>query len=138
MTEIFADTYYFIALLGPPGEELDRATQATIGRNDSLVTTEWVLMELANFLSPEQNRRLFVETHEALRADSAVVIVPADHSQFLEGAELYADRPDKNWSLTDCISFLVMRQRGIGEALTGDHHFEQAGFVALLKKLAPL
>jgi len=47
--------------------------------------------------------------------------------------ELYAERPDKGWSLTDCISFVVMRQQGITQALTGDHHFEQAGFTALLK-----
>jgi hypothetical protein len=47
--------------------------------------------------------------------------------------ELYAERPDKGWSLTDCIFFVVMRQQGIIQALTGDHHFEQAGFSALLK-----
>jgi len=46
---------------------------------------------------------------------------------------MYQRRPDKNWSLTDCISFVVMQDHGITEALTGDHHFEQAGFVALLK-----
>lgn len=50
-----------------------------------------------------------------------------------QGIELYSQRPDKNWSLTDCISFQVMKSFGITEALTGDHHFEQAGFVALLK-----
>jgi predicted nucleic acid-binding protein len=47
--------------------------------------------------------------------------------------ELYAERPDKDWSLTDCISFVVMRHQGVTQALTGDHHFEQAGFTALLK-----
>jgi len=49
------------------------------------------------------------------------------------GVTLYASRPDKQWSLTDCISFEIMRERGVTEALTGDHHFEQAGFMALLK-----
>jgi predicted nucleic acid-binding protein len=49
------------------------------------------------------------------------------------GIQLYDSRPDKQWSLTDCISFVVMQDRGIVEALTGDHHFEQAGFTALLK-----
>jgi predicted nucleic acid-binding protein len=44
----------------------------------------------------------------------------------------YESRPDKAWSLTDCISFVVMNQHGLTEALTGDHHFEQAGFTALL------
>jgi hypothetical protein len=50
-----------------------------------------------------------------------------------KGVQLYAQRPDKEWSLTDCISFVVMTQEGIFDALTGDRHFEQAGFVALLK-----
>ena len=49
------------------------------------------------------------------------------------GLALYANRTDKDWSLTDCISFVVMNERGITDALTGDHHFEQAGFAALLK-----
>jgi len=49
------------------------------------------------------------------------------------GLALYISRPDKDWSLTDCISFVVMKERGLTGALTADHHFEQAGFVALLK-----
>jgi hypothetical protein len=59
--------------------------------------------------------------------------VPASRELFDSGWALYQDRPDKDWSLTDCISFVAMRERGIIEALTGDHHFEQAGFRALLK-----
>ena len=51
----------------------------------------------------------------------------------MRGVALYAERPDKDWSLTDCISFVVMRKMDITEALTGDRHFEQAGFTALLK-----
>ena len=51
----------------------------------------------------------------------------------MRGVALYAERPDKDWSLTDCISFVVMRTMDITEALTGDRHFEQAGFTALLK-----
>jgi hypothetical protein len=61
------------------------------------------------------------------------VIIPAEPQLYEEGIALYRARPDKDWSLTDCISFVVMKARGITEALTGDHHFEQAGFVALLK-----
>jgi hypothetical protein len=58
-------------------------------------------------------------------------IVPPTQRLFDQGVELYAERPDKGWSLTDCISFVVMRQQGITEALTGDHHFEQAGFISI-------
>lgn len=68
-----------------------------------------------------------------LCADEGVVLLPPDQILFDAGLELYASRSDKEWSLTDCISFVVMRERGITDALTGDHHFEQAGFVALLK-----
>jgi predicted nucleic acid-binding protein len=60
-------------------------------------------------------------------------ITPADPKLFDEGVKLFESRSDKEWSLTDCISFVVMQREGIAEALTGDHHFEQAGFVALLK-----
>ena len=69
----------------------------------------------------------------ALRTNPAAEIVPADDELFEAEVDLYARRPDKEWSLTDCISFVVMAHRGIVEALTGDHHFEQAGFRALLR-----
>jgi hypothetical protein len=60
-------------------------------------------------------------------------MIPATQELFDRGVALYESRPDKEWSLTDCISFVVMADHGITEALTGDRHFEQAGFVALLK-----
>jgi predicted nucleic acid-binding protein len=59
--------------------------------------------------------------------------VPASPELFQRGVELFRARPDKEWSLTDCISFVVMTEKGLSEALTGDRHFEQAGFHALLK-----
>ena len=68
-----------------------------------------------------------------LRKNPDVQVVPANDALFDEGVQLFANRLDKEWSLTDCISFVVMEQNGLTEALTGDHHFEQAGFVALLK-----
>ena len=62
-----------------------------------------------------------------------MTIIPADRTTLQQGFDLYQQRPDKEWSLTDCISFVIMKREGITEALTGDHHFEQAGFIALLK-----
>jgi predicted nucleic acid-binding protein len=78
-------------------------------------------------------RESFPRLLAALRADPACITLPATQDVFDAGVELYARRPDKAWSLTDCISFVVMQEHDIREALTGDRHFEQAGFIALLK-----
>lgn len=133
MTDAFADTYFFLALLGGDAAEQRRAVEATRDRRGALVTTSWVLCEVANFLHRARDRAGFVRLWEDLRADAGVRVAGPDRQLFLDGVALYASRPDKDWSLTDCISFIVMRQEGLAEALTADHHFEQAGFVALLK-----
>ena len=93
----------------------------------------WVLIELADHLCDEANRVLYGELLDELHADPRFVILHTDQPTFEEASTLYRQRPDKSWSLTDCTSFVLMRQRGITEALTGDHHFEQAGLVPLLK-----
>jgi hypothetical protein len=69
------------------------------------------------------------------QADPDVQFIPCSDPLMEEGIQLYSQRHDKKWSLTDCISFVIMQHEGITEALTIDHHFEQAGFVALLKWL---
>jgi predicted nucleic acid-binding protein len=132
MTHVFADTYYFLALLGTDPDEQRRALEAT-AKYGPLVTTSWVLCEVANFLHKARNRRAFTGLWDALRADPDVTVLMPSGEQFLEGVALYDARPDKDWSLTDCISFVVMERAKIERALTADHHFEQAGFVALLK-----
>jgi predicted nucleic acid-binding protein len=98
-----------------------------------LVTTAWVLTEFANHMNDPRNRPEFISVLNDLRSDPQVLIVPPDQGLFDERVQLFDHRPDKHWSLTDCISFVVMQRERITEALTGDHHFEQAGFVALLK-----
>jgi predicted nucleic acid-binding protein len=109
------------------------AVQALYADRQPLVTTAWVLTELADGLCSARSRGLFVALEQRLREDVRVTIIPADGHLYEAGLDLYRQRPDQDWSPSDCISFVVMRNRGIVEALTGDHHFEQAGFIALLK-----
>ena len=80
------------------------------------------------------DRALFCELYEDLANDRRVTIVPAAQDLFEQGVDLFANRPDKDWSLTDCISFIVMQEYGLTEALTADHHFEQAGFKILIEQ----
>ncbi len=132
MSKVFADTFYFLALLNKHDEAHEKAV-AYSPRIEKLVTTEWVLTELADGLASSRHRNMFSQTRQELLADADVQTVPFDMRLYEEGIHLYASRADKEWSLTDCISFVVMQREGILTALTGDHHFEQAGFVALLK-----
>ncbi len=133
MTTRFADTFYFLAL-GNPRDAAHARTRAIVASDPGpIVTTAWVLTEVANALSSPPDRRSFLNLLPRLRANASTEIVPPGAELFERGLDLYARRPDKAWSLTDCISFVVMADRGLTEALTGDHHFEQAGFRALLK-----
>ena len=100
-----------------------------------LITTGLVLLELTALLTrplhmPKMQQ---IRLLDALRADPSVEIVPIDLSLEATAWQIWKSRPDKEWSLVDCSSFNVMQQRGLTEALTTDHHFEQAGFVRLLK-----
>ena len=134
MRKVFADTYYFLALLNIKDKGHARAIEFTKTFDDQMVVTDWVMIELADALAgTPKGRAEFVSTLDDLRSDSMTRIIAADDSQLKAGIQLYSQRNDKQWSLTDCISFVVMQSQSIHEALTADHHFEQAGFVALLR-----
>jgi predicted nucleic acid-binding protein len=132
MTTYFADTFYFLALLNRDDAAHRRAAAIAAQLPGPLVTTAWVLTEVADAMAAPANRPAFLNLLAILRSNPAVEIVPADAALFDQGVDLYSRRPDKEWSLTDCISFNVMTQHGLTEALTADHHFEQAGFRAVL------
>jgi predicted nucleic acid-binding protein len=132
MTRVFADTFYFLALLNKHDEAHPKAV-AFSGLIDKLVTTEGVLTELADGLASSRHREMFAQTRQELLADKDAQVIPFEKQLYDEGIQLFDNRPDKQWSLTDCVSFVAMKRESITEALTGDHHFEQAGFVALLK-----
>ncbi len=132
MSVVFADTFYFLALLNKQDEDHAQAVEASREQSGRLVTTAWVLTEVADALAAPGNRPLFSELLEILRNDSQAQIVPPSQDLFDRGITLYKERRDKEWSLTDCISFAVMTEMSIKDALTGDHHFEQAGFATVL------
>ncbi len=133
MTEVFADTFCFLAIANPSDGFHAQADEAAKDRSRRLVTTAVVLVEVGDGFAEHGNRALFAELGDLLKADRNATVLPPTQTLFDAGVRLYRERADKDWSLTDCISFVVMKERGIHEALTGDHHFEQAGFVALLK-----
>jgi len=132
MTPPFADTHYYIALLNPSDSAHERAKILSDTLHGGHVTTMWVLAELANTLSVPRQRDVFIRLYDRLRDNPKIVIIPATQALVDRAVELYRHRPDKAWSLTDCTSFVVMREQGITDALTADHHFEQAGFHSLL------
>ena len=132
MNALFADTFYFLALLNKSDQAHQGALQfAHLATR--LVTTSWVLTETADALSLPKNRPAFLQLLNALENSEDATIIGPEPELFAAGIELFRARPDKEWSLTDCISFAVMSDLNLTEALTGDQHFEQAGFKALLK-----
>jgi predicted nucleic acid-binding protein len=134
MSGVFADAFYFIALLNPADRHHGAALAAAMGLNRPLVTTGWVLVEVADALGASASRHRVAAFLRKVIADPQVDVEPPGMDALQRGLDLFDRRPDKSWSLTDCISFVVMTDRGLTEALTGDHHFEQAGFRALLRE----
>ncbi len=132
MKEVFADTVYYLALLNVRDELHGRSVALTPDFNDQLLTTTWVLTEVADALCRPAFRSTVVEFIAALRNDPQITIVPASQELFDRGFDLFARRADKEWSLTDCISCVVMQEHGLTDVLTSDHHFEQMGFRTLL------
>jgi len=98
-----------------------------------LVTTQAILLEIGNALSKQRYRAAAIQLLESLEADPKVEVVPLTERLYGLGFKLFREREDKEWGLVDCISFIVMQERGITEALTADNHFQQSGFRALLK-----
>ena len=132
MSAIFADSFYFLALLNDRDAAHIKAVEFA-ATNRELATTAWVLTEVGDAFSAPENRPAFIELIDMLRASPDARVIEASPELFARGIELFRQRPDKEWSVTDCISFIIMSDLGLTEALTGDRHFEQAGFRALLR-----
>lgn len=133
MRGLFADTFYFLALLNQNDRAFPKALFYSRLPQLRLVTTDYVLIELGDALNKPLLRDDFAALYDLLHQSPAIHVVPAQKSLLQGGVKLFKRRRDKEWQLTDCISFVVMDEFGITEALTGDRHFEQAGYKALLK-----
>lgn len=133
MRRVFADTSFYQALVNPRDHWHDVASGYSQEFRGELFTSEYVLFELGSLLSRVAHRPLFIELVARLESAPRVKIIPASQALYKAGLDLFASRPDKDWSLTDCVSFVVMQRHGIIEALTFDQHFEQAGFEILLR-----
>lgn len=136
MKRVFADTGYWVALLNPRDELHQKARELSKKIVPLYIfTSEMVLAEVLNDFSKrgEFFRRAAIELIESLHSHPNVTVVKQSSSQFQDGLLLYKQRPDKEWSITDCVSFKIMEEYGLIEALAYDKHFEQAGFVALLR-----
>ncbi len=135
MKKIFADTFYWAALLNPKDQwhEAAKDAQRKLGRV-RLVTTETVLIELLNFFSEygAEMRQTVVATVRDILVGSDIKYISHSPEIFLDALDFYEKRLDKGYSLTDCISMLTMKNLGLQEILTHDNHFEQEGFTILL------
>jgi predicted nucleic acid-binding protein len=135
VNHVFADTFYWVALIHRKDArnkavmEWSRAAASAV-----LFTTEEVLTEVLAFCSADEGLRAkAVKTVRSILVARTVHVVPQSHESFLDGLSLYESRPDKGYSLTDCISMQTMRREGLSDVLTNDRHFEQEGFRALFR-----
>lgn len=135
--EVFLDASYAIALAVRSDcrheKAMDLATELQ-SRAVKLVTTRAVMLEICNALSRQRYRQAAVVLADALERDESVEILPLSDDLFREAFNLFRERADKEWGITDCTSFVVMKKRGMTSALTADEHFLQAGFRALLRE----
>ncbi len=134
MRVVFADTGYWQAILNPQDQLHEKAIAISknLGKMRQL-TTEMILDELLAALSQLPVRTLAIRGVDAIRSNPNVEVVPQTSIQFMDAFALYKKMADKEWSLTDCASFEIMKARNISDALAYDQHFIQAGFNALLR-----
>jgi len=133
--EVFLDAVYAIALSSPTDQHHQRAkalAEQFTTDGTRLITTQAVALEIGNALAKQRYRAAAIELLESLEEDPKVEMIQISEDLYKRAFQLYRERLDKEWGLTDCISFIVMQDHGLVKALTTDEHFRQAGFQALL------
>ncbi|MBI4871232.1 MAG: type II toxin-antitoxin system VapC family toxin [Candidatus Riflebacteria bacterium] len=134
------DTSYLVALVTTNDDHHDIAvawTRWLEQRHARFLTHEGILTEIGDGFARPARRITGIQLLERLTTDPIVEIAPLDASLRSQALELYRSRPDKDWGLTDCASFVLMTARGVSAALTTDQHFLQAGFRAVLTEEPP-
>ena len=137
MRSLFLDTAYVVALAIPADQYHGQALALADSFEQEhlrVVTTRAVLVEIGNALARPSYRAASIAYLQSLEQDPAAEIVPLTEELYSRAFDLYQSREDKEWGLVDCISFVVMEEQGITDALTADKHFEQAGFNVLLRR----
>lgn len=137
MSAVFLDTSYAIALSVSNDEHHERAVKLAEqleAEGIGLVTTRAIILEIGNALAGLRYRNAAVRLLDALENDPKIEIAPITEELCARAFALYRSRPDKEWGLIDCTSFVVMEDHKLTDALTADTHFRQAGFRVLLKE----
>ena len=133
---IFVDTAAWLALVNKSDSDHQKAKEIRddlVRLQRRFVVTDYVVVEVANALCKIPFREAAVKLVNSIQAAKNIHVVEIDREIYSEAWTLFCERPDKEWSLTDCTSFVVMKQEGMNEAFTTDKHFKQAGFSILLK-----
>jgi len=137
MKTVFADTLYWVAIVHPHNQWHDAAERArSLLGNVRLLTTDEVLAEFLTLLSRygENVRRQAARMARTILDNPNVKVIPQSRDSFLRGVELYEQRLDKEYSLTDCISMNAMKSESVTDVLTNDEHFVQESFNVLITK----
>ncbi|MBC2697077.1 MAG: type II toxin-antitoxin system VapC family toxin [ANME-2 cluster archaeon] len=137
-SRFFMDTAYVLALLNQNDKYHEKA-KAILPKTsiaDEVCITETVIIEIGNSLA-RSNRSMAIAFIESLYTTYNVSVIPVDSELLGQAIDFYHRREDKEWGLTDCISFIVMEDQNLTNALTSDEHFIQAGFRALLREDIP-
>jgi predicted nucleic acid-binding protein len=134
-SEVFLDTNALIALLNRADQlhqSAAAAWEALLRNRRPVVVTDWIFAETGNGMAKTNGRQETARFLKGLASSSLCEVVFVTDGLLDEALSRFHDRTDKSWGLVDCASMVVMERRGIRDAFTNDHHFEQAGFTCLL------
>lgn len=135
--KVFLDTAFVLALASPSDQYHGKAKELSrqIKKGGiALLTTRAILIEIGDAMAGQSRRKAGIIMLESLENDDNLEIFPNSEELYNKAFDLFAARPDNEWGMTDCISFVVMKEYDISETLTADVHFQQAGFVALMRE----